>query len=276
MSDNAEQIEYWNGTAGENWVTAQERLDTMLEPLSAQALDAAAPQPGERVVDIGCGCGATSIAIAERGASVWGVDISAPMLAHAVERASGMDNVQFSESDAASAAFTPDHQLVFSRFGVMFFSNPLAAFSNIRSALAPGGRLAFLCWQAPTQNPWIAVAARAIQPYLPEPVETPDPRAPGPFAFADADYVLDLLGGAGFAELRCEPVTATLTVGETLEDAMTFQGRIGPVSQVLAELDDAARDEALNAARAALEPFAGPQGVRLESACWMVHGRQAA
>ncbi len=124
MSSNQEQVDYWNGQAGETWVRAQARLDAMLKPLSDVALAKAAATAGERVIDVGCGCGATSIALAEGGAAVWGIDISAPMLAHAKARTKQLDHVAFAQADAATQTLTPDHDLIFSRFGVMFFDDP--------------------------------------------------------------------------------------------------------------------------------------------------------
>lgn len=273
MSGNNAQIEYWNGQAGQTWVNAQERMDEMLGDLSTTTIERANPQPGERVIDVGCGCGATSIALAQRGASVWGVDISQPMLSRAQQRAAGVGNVQFSRADAATASFTADHQLIFSRFGVMFFAEPVAAFSNLKTALVPGGRLVFLCWQAAAANAWVALAGRAVQPFLPVPDSPPDPRAPGPFAFADPDYVRSILEPAGFSDIHCDPVIAELNIGASLNEAVAFQGEIGPVARVLAELDDELKAQALAAAREALLPHVNESGVSLGAACWLVSAR---
>lgn len=278
MSGNDEQIEFWNSRAGETWVEAQEQMDLMLAPLSALALDAAAPQPGERAIDVGCGCGDTSLAIANRGAAVWGVDISAPMLARAKTRAEGMKDVAFTETDAATQSYTPDHDLVFSRFGVMFFADPVAAFANIKTGLTPSGRLVFVCWQAAAANAWLSIAGRAVQPFLPEadPEADPvNPRAPGPFAFADATYLETILASAGYANIDIASVTPTLHVGDDMDDAMRFQSRIGPLSRVLAELDDAQRKAALDAARAALAEHETAAGIDLISAAWVVSARPA-
>lgn len=274
MSDNSAQIEYWNGKAGETWVAAQARMDAMLAELTAAAIMKADAAAGERVIDVGCGCGDTSIALAERGASVWGIDISAPMLARARQRASMSEGLAFSQVDAASAEFTADHDLIFSRFGVMFFAEPHAAFSNLASALLPGGRLVFLCWQAAAANAWVATAGRAVQPFLPVPETRPDPQAPGPFAFADPDYVRDILQSAGLSEISIEPVTARLNLGATLDEAIALQGEIGPMARVLAELEDQHRDEALAAARQALEAHLTDSGVLLNAACWLVSARR--
>ena len=273
MAGNEEQVAYWNEQAGRVWVEAQERLDHMLAPLSQLALDQAAAEAGERVIDVGCGCGDTAIAMARNGAAVWGIDISAPMLERAKARAAGLDNVAFSVADASGQAYTPDHQLVFSRFGVMFFDDPVAAFSNIRRALTPDGRLVFVCWQAAGANEWLSVAGRAIAPHLPAPAEPPDPRAPGPFAFAEPDYVTDLLQQAGYSDIDVAAVGPTLHVADNLDQAMEFQSRIGPVARVIAELDAAARERALADARAALAERLTGDGINLASAAWIVSAR---
>jgi len=273
MAGNEEQIEYWNGEAGATWVEAQERLDETLSALSHLAVEQADPRPGEQALDVGCGCGATTLALAGRGASVWGVDISGPMLVRARERAAGLDNVRFSQADAAAAEFTADRDLVFSRFGVMFFDDPTAAFANLRTALNPAGRLVFLCWQAPKFNPWISVAGRAVQEFLPEPSAPPDPRAPGPFAFADPDYVRGIIADAGFSAIDCSPVESTMRLGASLDEAMEFQGQVGPLARVLKELDEDARARALEAARTALADHVTDAGLELKAACWLVTAR---
>lgn len=274
MTDNSDQIKYWNGQAGDTWVRGQERLDAMLEPLSRIVLDKAAACTGERVIDIGCGCGATSLALAASGAEVWGVDISAPMLARARERAAGQSNVVFTEADAATAKLTADHQLLFSRFGVMFFSEPLLAFKNLHSGLSDDGRMVFMCWQAAQVNPWITIAGRAIQPFLPPP-EPVDPKAPGPFAFADKDYLNSLLVGAGFAHIEIEPASADLHVGDDLEAAMHSQGEVGPVARALAELSGADKEAALQAVREAFTPLLTESGLNLAGATWLVSARRS-
>ncbi|MEZ5550866.1 MAG: methyltransferase domain-containing protein [Pseudomonadales bacterium] len=274
MTDvNQQQIEYWNGKAGHTWAQAQQRLDTMLSPISAALVQAAEIQPGMRVVDVGCGCGDTSVALAAAGAAVWGIDISEPMLAVAKSRAAGVKNLAFTRTDAATQAFTPDHDLLFSRFGVMFFAEPSAAFSNLRSALKPRGRLQFACWQPPRLNPWMAIAGKAVQPFLTEPGGEVDPRAPGPFAFADPDYVRGILAQSGFADIRFEALTPTLHLADTLEDGVRFLQEVGPLSRVIGELDDQAREQALAAARAALAGHLTDAGLDLGAACWLVSAR---
>jgi SAM-dependent methyltransferase len=273
MRDNAAQIDYWNGPAGQVWVEAQARLDRMMRPLTERLVDAASVDPGQRVLDVGCGCGETSLALAARGARVLGVDVSEPMLARARERSGGIDEIVFARADAATHPFEPEHDLLFSRFGVMFFADPLAAFGNLRGALRPGGRLLFLCWQAARENPWMALAGRAVQPFLPPPETPPDPRAPGPFAFAEEAWVREILAGAGFLETTVEAVTPTLHLADDLEEALAFQQQVGPLARALAELDGPTRDEALAAAREALAPHVTEVGLRLGGACWLVSAR---
>jgi len=273
MSNDA-QREYWNGPGGNVWVEAQDHMDRMLAPISDLGLAKAAALDGERIIDVGCGCGATSLALARSGAGVWGVDISAPMIARAKARAAEGDvnNVAFSVADASNQTYTPDHHLVFSRFGVMFFEDPKHAFATIRTGLMPGGRLVFLCWQKPRENQWMSIAGRAVQPFLP-PTEQGDPRAPGPFAFADSAWIEEILGVAGFSSIEIESVTPELLLGHDLDEAMFFQGKVGPLARVLAELDDESRQKATAAAREALAEHLTEEGIRLGSAAWLVSAR---
>ena len=274
-NSNVEQVEYWNNKAGHTWVESQARVDRMLEPLTAILLERAAAQDGERVLDVGCGCGDTSLQVGQTGAAVWGIDLSGPMLARARERAKELelDNVVFSQTDASTQVLTPDHDLIVSRFGVMFFADPTAAFINLRSGLSPEGRLCFLCWQPPRANPWMSISGAAIQPFLTPPETPPDPRAPGPFAFADKDYVAQTLSDAGFVAIDIRSVTADVHVGDDLDDALESQSRIGPMARALAELDGEEREQAIAAARDALSAHVTKDGLDLGAACWLVYAR---
>lgn len=273
MPDNEEQIEYWNGNAGQIWTDAQERLDRLLAPLTAPAIAKANPRKDERILDVGCGCGATSIEMLERGADVCGVDISEPMLQRARQRAAMYSSAAFLQADASMHQFEPNHSMVFSRFGVMFFADPVSAFRNLHSALDPSGRLVFVCWQAPQKNAWMYVAGAAVQPHLPPPAQPVDPRAPGPFAFADPDYLRDLLAAAGFKDIELESVTADLHLADDLDDAIEFQGQVGPVARALAELDGERRTAALDAARDALRPHVTDRGLDLGASVWLTTAR---
>lgn len=268
---NQDQIDYWNGNAGATWVSSQDYMDAMLAPLTAPLIQAASVKERESCIDVGCGCGDTSLQMAQTGASVWGVDVSEPMLARATQRATelGLGNATFSAADAAATTFSAEHDLVFSRFGVMFFTDPVGAFKNLHSSLNDGGRLCFLCWQPPGKNPWMSTAGKAIKPFMTEPETPPDPRAPGPFAFADADYLNGVLQKAGFNNIDISPVTATMHIADNLDDAVEFQQRIGPLARALAELEGEQQEQALAAARAELSSHMTDDGLNLGAACWL-------
>lgn len=270
---NAEQIEFWNGKAAAAWVAYQAQMDALLAPLSDPAIVRAAARAGEQVLDIGCGCGATTLSLGSAGAKVTGIDISAPMLEVARQRASAMvSSAQFVLADASAYAFKPEHDLLFSRFGVMFFADATAAFANLRSALKASGRFTFICWRAPALNPWMAIPMAAAAPFLPQ---TPplDPRAPGPFAFADRDYLTSVLSGAGFKQAAIEDLKENLVVGSNIDEAMNFTSRVGPLSRPLAAMDDATRDQALAALRKVLTQHMQNGAVSLGARCWIVSAR---
>ena len=267
---NAEQIDYWNGEAGAMWAKRQDRMDALLAPISEAALQACTAGAGERVLDVGCGCGDTSLRLAGRGATVVGVDISKPMLERARERASAVRaSATFVLGDAAATHFEHDYHHVFSRFGVMFFADPTAAFTNIRSALRAGGKLCFVCWQPPQLNAWISAPFGAARPLLP-PQPTLDPRAPGPFAFAEPDYVREILGGAGFRDVRVDALTTTLMLGRDVETALEMVCEVGPLSRSLAGMDPALRSRIIEAVRAPLQAALTSSGVALGASCWIV------
>ncbi len=268
---NQEQIDYWNNKAGPNWVDMQERLDRVLQPLSDAGLKAAGVRAGEHVLDVGCGCGDTTIALRKLGADVLGVDVSGPMLDHARSRNA---EVSYLQADAATSDFSGrQFDLVFSRFGIMFFSDPVPAFINIRNAMSPTARLLFVCWQPPAANPWMSAAGRAIAPFLPAPETAPDPRAPGPFAFADADYVSDLLSQAGFREVSISPYPHSLRVADDVDQAVHFQTQLGPASRAINELDGDERARALAAVKDALTPFDNGDGVYMDAAVWLISAK---
>lgn len=274
---NDEQIAYWNEQAGEKWVVLQDRIDAQLEPLGLVAMDALAPAAGERVLDVGCGCGATSRTLAARvgsAGSVTGVDVSGPMLAQARARAADTPTVRFIQGDAATHPFPPgSFDALFSRFGVMFFADPPAAFANLRRATAPGGRLGFVCWQSLFANEWVRIPIEVAAPHVPLP-PPPAPGTPGPFQLADRDRVLAILADAGWADVGVDPHETVLGVGGSadLDETVDFLLRIGPLARVLGEVTDRADAAAAvaDALRARLAPLHGPGGVRLGGATWIV------
>jgi SAM-dependent methyltransferase len=203
---------------------------------------------------------------------VLGADISRTLLELARHRAEGMRGVDFVEADAQTHAFEAARfDAVFSRFGVMFFADPKAAFANLRRALKPGGRLAFVCWRSPAENPVMVLPMQAALPLLPEPPPQPEPNAPGPFAFADPDRVRGILEAAGFDAIQVEPHDEKIGSGD-LETALGLALRVGPLGSVVRE-NPALAPKITDAVRAALAPHAGPDGVKLASATWIVTAR---
>lgn len=271
---NAAQATYWNETAGPTWVELQAPLDRQLAPLGARAIAALAPKPGERVLDVGCGAGASSLEIAKAvgpEGAVLGVDISEPLLDLARTRAQGLSNLAFGQADAQAHPFEPaTFDGAFSRFGVMFFADPPAAFANIRRALKPGGRLAFVCWREPRLNPAMTLAMQAAQEFV-EPPPPPEKGAPGPFAFADPERVRAILAGSGFEDVEITPFEAKIGPGG-MEETMRLLMRVGPLGALLREHPDK-REVVVGAVRAAIEPHDGPDGVKLDSSTWIVTAR---
>lgn len=253
--NNSAQSELWNGRLGTGWASVEDYIDRMLGPISEAGITAAATQADEKVLDIGCGCGTTTLQLAASGASVWGVDISAPMIEQAQAKPADGLTVQFSVGDAATTDYTPEHDCVFSRFGVMFFSDPVAAFKNIRSALKADGRLVFLCWQAPALNPWVSQVGQVLQPFMPPDAPRPEPTDPGPFAFADEARTKGILEGAGFIDIQHHSLEKPLPLGGGLEELMAFQREVGPLSGVLASADDETAAKATAAVEAVFTPY---------------------
>lgn len=267
--NNDEQIEYWNGAVGERWVRLQETIDAGLAKISDALLAFAAPKSGERALDIGCGCGTATFALAKAvggSGDVTGVDISRPMLDCARSRGAG---INFMEADASNHIFHPAHDLVFSRFGVMFFSDPIAAFANIRKALNEGGRLAFVCWGDVKENLWASAPFAAAKDLLP-PQEPADPLAPGPFAFANPKRINDILSQAGYRDIRVEKLDTTVFMGATVDDAVAQSFNIGPLARVAMELDEATREKIRGVVKGALTKFKTAEGITPSAACWLV------
>ncbi|HVC01755.1 MAG TPA: methyltransferase domain-containing protein [Steroidobacteraceae bacterium] len=272
-ANNNEQIAYWNAVAGLTWAELQSVLDRQIDPLGREAQRALAARDGERILDVGCGCGQTSLELAAqvgRSGAVVAVDVSRPMLevARARQRASAALPLEFREVDAQSEAFVAgSFDAAYSRFGVMFFADPIAAFANIRHALKPGGRLCFVCWRPLADNQWMRVPLDAAHPYLPA-VAPPDPHAPGPFAFADATRVRGILVAAGFVDVRIDPWEAEIG-GTDLEDAVKLACRIGPLGAAMRERPDL-MPVIGGAVREALARHLRPTGVWMAAAVWIV------
>jgi SAM-dependent methyltransferase len=272
---NADQIEFWNGEAGQSWARNQEVLDRMMAPLDELVIRRAEITSSDRVLDVGCGCGASSMAIANRGARVTGIDVSGPMLAVAQNKTLQDPQVEFLLADALTHKFRSGYSLLFSRFGVMFFADPVAAFSNLAGSLTADGRLCFICWRNVLENEWITVPMMAALPFLPE-MEPSPPGAPGPFAFAEKDHIQDILENAGFTDIEITPENQRLNVSSDndINKAIDFYENLGPLAKPLSSLDGSKKEQALESVKTAIEPFFVGDGLTLDSAVWIVKARR--
>jgi SAM-dependent methyltransferase len=282
MSDhvaNVEQAEEWDGREGDHWVQHADRYDALSQRITPHLLDAAAVGAADRVFDVGCGCGLTTraAAYAASAGSVLGVDLSAAMLHEAERRAraEGLTNVRFEQGDVQVHTFSPAaFDLAMSRFGVMFFEDPVAAFANVASAIRPGGRLVFLCWQDLPLNDWIMVPAGAALSYVPFPDLGPE-GAPGPFSLADPDRTRRVLTDAGFEHVELNEVTEQVLLGDTAADATEFLQGTGMARLLFEGADAETERKAIAAVRGVLEAHEQPEGVWLDSAAWLVAATRA-
>src|ERR1700716_4142902 len=272
---NADQIAYWNGPGGQHWTDRQQAQDTLLAPVSETLIDRAKPKAGERIVDVGCGCGATTIAFAQKvgpAGHVFGIDISAPMLARARQIAPAEMPVDFVLADATVYPFvSASFDLMVSRFGVMFFAQPAVSFANMRRALRPSGRLTFVCWREPRDNPWLMAPLQAVYKHVPK-LPQLGPEDPGPVSFASEQRVIRILSEAGFSRIEMEPCNLSLdvAVGRGLDAAAETALEIGPASRALEGEPPAARAAAANSIREALASFSSGNAVPLAASIWIV------
>ncbi len=275
---NVDQAQAWDGDEGDHWVRYQQRYDAMTGAFTESLLSAAAIEATDRVLDIGCGNGQTTRLAARRASRslVLGVDLSSAMLDRARQATAdeGLTNVAFERGDAQVHAFTPPaFDVALSRFGVMFFDDPVAAFTNIRRALRAGGRLAFLCWQEALRNEYIAVPLGAALAHVPVP-DVGGPDTPGPFSLADPGRIDEVLTRAGFEQVATAPLEAQMRLGKDAEDAVEFLGGTGLARALLESVEPAVAQRALDAVRDALRPYERPDGVHLAGAAWLVTARR--
>ena len=279
---NGEQIEYWNSKVGDTWARMQERLDRAFTPVTMALLSVAAPLPGEDVLDVGCGSGETTLALAsavgDDGAAM-GIDISEQLLTRARQRADDLSiDAEFRNADAAIFDGEAGFDLIVSRFGVMFFADPVAAFANLHRLAAPGGRLCFACWQPAGENLWATLPMQALAGLL---AETPaaDPAAPGPFAFADPARVEAILSAAGWQDIGFDDLPFTMVIAEgaeALAAAVQFNLRIGPAARAVHDAGPDAVAAAPGLLANALAPYLSGDSVGLPGAVWLVSARAGA
>lgn len=269
------QSALWNGPAGRAWVAMQEVLDRMLEPFEQVLVEAAAREPARRVLDVGCGAGSTTLALAAPPVSrenCLGIDVSEPLIALARARAREAGaQVGFTCADAQTHAFEPDSfDLIVSRFGVMFFDDPVRAFANLGRAARDGAALRFVAWRSASENPFMTAAEHAVAAWLP-PSAGPTSNGPGQFAFADSSRVRSILAQGGWTEIEVRRLDRDCSFAE--RDLLPYLTQMGPLGRALPEMDASSRARAIEAARAAFEPYVHGPEVRFTAACWQVGAR---
>lgn len=274
-SPNAPQAEFWNGPLTRAWARQHERIDARFAPILERLLARAAPQPGESVLDIGCGSGTSTIALAGRvgpGGRVLGVDIAAESVAVAQRRiaAAGLAQAEVALADAATHPFPPGRfDLLVSRFGVMFFLEPVAAFTHLRAALRPGARVVLAAFRTAAENRWTSGAAAAVRDLVPFP-PPPGPEEPGQFAFADPARVERILHDAGFSAVALASEDLPMCLGSDATEAADFAMTLGQVSRVLQDAPDPLREAVRDRLRAFYRAAEGPDGVVMPAAIWLV------
>ena len=275
---NVDQIAYWNGPDGQRWADRQVAQDIVLGPVADALIERASVKPGERIIDIGCGSGATTVSFAQRvgpTGHVLGIDISAPMLARARQTAPAQLPIDYVLADATVHPFDPaSADLLASRFGVMFFADPALSFANMRKALKPSGRLAFACWRERREKPFFRAPPQAAHQHVPT-LPPLGPRDPGSFALAREARVHRILGEAGFSAIAMEPCNLALDVaaGGGVEAATHGVLEIGPSSRALEGHPADVRAAAVDSVREALQPYVRGESVLLPASIWIVTAR---
>ena len=277
---NVKQKEFWSGAGGDVWVNKQKEMDIMLNPLGQRAIDKLDLSNGKRILDIGCGCGATTLEIAKMipEGKIIGVDISEPMLNQARKDALEMSlsNTEFVVQDVQTDEISKDaFDIAFSRFGVMFFEDSYEAFKNINNALKIGGQLSFVCWQEPLLNPWQSLSIEVIKQFIDLPV--PPPKSPGPFAFEDKSYIEDILDRSNFKEINIDDNQEEIIMfsGKSLKEASEDYLTINPVvTEMLKNSPKELKEEILEALIIKFSDFHEDHGLVFPSATWIVTAKK--
>ena len=272
---NVDQKKFWNESKGKSWVKLQPKIDSLLKPIGEAALTKLNPIRGEKIAELGCGTGTMSFLISEKiGTSglVHGFDISKPMLDYAEKRRinNNIVNIRYTLADLQTYAFKENpFDALFSRFGVMFFDNPVVAFSNLRRSLKRGGRFIFACWAKRLENDWIELPTEIASQFLELP-PTPPEKTPGPFAFEDKDYVTNILDEAGWKNIKIENFSCAHSAGNTLNEAARFLGKMGPMSGPIENSDAETREKFFETLKLRLSEYKTDEGVMMNFSTWIV------
>ncbi len=275
--ENVQQQENWNGPGVQPWVRFQERIDRAVQYFHGLGLEALDAQPGERIIDIGCGSGTTTMDLARAvGAQgqVLGLDFSEPLLGLARQRCADFGQIGFQQGDAGQPRSERNFDALFSRYGVMFFKRPAVAFGNLRQALRPGGRLAFVCWQGMAQNAWIQEPMERLIPFLPEAPPAPKPNSPGAFGLADTDFTREQLTEAGFSHIRIEPREGHMILGtQGVPSAVEFNMQMGPAMSLAKDLPQETHDRIEAAFADLFEKYCQDSVVSMPASAWIITAR---
>ena len=277
---NSKQKQFWSGAGGDVWVNKQSEMDIMLNPLGAKAIDKLDLNQEIKILDIGCGCGATTLEIAKKinDGTITGVDISEPMLKRASQNAAALElsNINFQVLDVQVDEMpSNDFDIAFSRFGVMFFENPFEAFSNIYKSLKQDGQLSFVCWQNPALNPWQSLSIQVIKQFLDLPA--PPPKSPGPFAFEDKTYVQEILEKSNFKDIKIDDNQEDIVMfsGKSIQEACEDYLTINPVvTEMLKNSEEKLKEEVLAALIDKFSHFHNGDGLLFPSATWIVTAKK--
>jgi SAM-dependent methyltransferase len=277
---NADMLAFWDGQGGRTWVERQANTDTTLLPVTKALLDFAAPKSGERVLDVGCGCGAPTLDFARAvgpSGRVAALDISGPMLAEAETRAkaAAIANIDWRKADPSKDSLT-EYDLLISAFGTMFFGDTVGAFSHMRRAARPDARMAIVCWRSLAENPWIKIPMSAVAQHLPPRPEA-KPHAPGMFAFADPDHVTQVLTTSGWTPPNFTKFDVDLDIAAAggLSEAVKQATKIGVINSWLRNQPEDVVSAAVASLNDALAPYVDGANVRLRGAMWLISSTPA-
>ena len=272
---NQDQKEFWNEKKGKIWISLEKNIEKMLGPLGDHAINTLKPKVGEKILDVGCGTGSTSLKLSKlvgKEGLITGIDISEPILGFAKKQANvkRIKNIKFVLADAQNFQFSENnYDAVFSRFGIMFFEDPITAFKNIRKSLKDKGRLTFICWCSREENDWINLSSNIASQFLELPPKA-NPKDPGPFALEDHRYIEEILINSGWKNIVIKNHGEKIIVGETLDSSAEFLSRMGPMSVPFENANEQTKEKVISALKECYSKYLTPKGVEFHFSSWIV------